>query len=74
MKLKLTQHFQDMMQFRSINLDHVKLAVREPDSVKPTYDNKKLARKAIGEKVIEVVYLEGIGKRKEYLIITAYYL
>jgi hypothetical protein len=30
-RLKLTTHFQDMMQFREINIDHVREAITHPD-------------------------------------------
>ena len=32
MKLKLTRHFQDMMSYRGIDIEHVKVAVNNPDT------------------------------------------
>ncbi len=34
MKLKLTRHFQDMMQYRGVELDDVKKALNSPDICK----------------------------------------
>lgn len=76
MKLKLTRHFQDMMQHRGINLDHVKKALSDPDETGKSHGNVMKASKKIGSKTIEVVYCkEGFrDKPNEYLLITAYYL
>lgn len=76
MKLKLTKHFEDMMQHRNIDIDHVKAAFNEPDRTEDTYDNKQMAWKMIGDREIVVVYCkEGFrDKKDEYLIITAYYI
>ncbi|MEX2010353.1 MAG: hypothetical protein WD874_00915 [Parcubacteria group bacterium] len=65
-----------MMQHRSIELDHVKQAMRDPDSLEDAHEGVLKARKQIGMKEIEVVYCteRTIGRKEEYLIITAYYL
>ena len=76
MKLKLTQHFQDMMQLRGINLDHVKSAMKLADSTKHTFGGRIVARKTVDGKTIEVIYSKESFKDKsnEYLVITAYYI
>jgi len=76
MKLKLTRHFQDMIQYRGIELDDVKKALNSPDSLEDAYGGALKATKRIGGKEIEVVYCKENFKDKkdEYLVITAYYL
>ena len=76
MNLKLTRHFQDMMQHRGIELDDVKKALNLPDNVENAHDGASKATKQIGDKEIEVIYCKETFKDKkdEYLIITAYYL
>ena len=76
MKLKLTRHFQDMISWRGINLDHVKATMREPDEKTDAYDGAIKVKKEVDGKTIEVIYCkENFRDRKEeYLIITAYYL
>ncbi len=76
MNLKLTKHFQDMMMWRSINLDHVKKAMREPDGKYDCGEGKLRVRKEIDGKTTEVVYCKENfrDKKEEYLVITAYYI
>lgn len=76
MKLKMTQHFQDMIQFRGLNLEHVKQALREPDEKDDVFDGRTRVKKNVDEKVIEVVYYKDKfrDKKEEYIIITAYYI
>jgi len=76
MNLKLTRHFQDMMQHRGIELDDVKKALNSPDKTTDGHEGVLKAIKRIGDKEIEVVYYRETFKDKkdEYLIITAYYL
>lgn len=76
MKLKLTRHFQDMMSYRSIDINHVKAAIKEPDEKEEVYENKLKVSKNVGEKIIEVIYCKEDFRDKinEYLVITAYYL
>jgi hypothetical protein len=75
MKFKLTNHFQLRFGERSINLDHVKLAIQNPDSKEMVFEGKIKVTKNIGGKTIEVLYCkEGFKDRHdEYLLITAYY-
>lgn len=73
--LKLTVHAQDMIQFRGINIDHMRAAIREPDYTKTAFEGTIKSRKAVGKrKTIEVVYhKERFRDTNEYLVITAYY-
>ena len=76
MRLKMTQHFQDMIQFRSLNIEHVKQALNDPDEKDDVFDGKIRVKKDVGEKIIEVIYSKDNfrDKKEEYIIITAYYL
>lgn len=75
MKLKLTRHFQDMMQHRGIDLDHVKKAMKKPDSTEPSYDGRtKIIKELENGKTITVIYSrEGFKDANDYVMITAYY-
>ena len=74
MHLKLTVHVQARLYERSIDIDHVKQAISNPDEKKASSVTKVL--KKIGDRTIIVVYSEEMTKDKhrQYLIITAYYL
>ena len=76
MNLKLTRHFQDMMQHRGVNLDHVKGALIEPDRLTDAFGGALKAVKSVDGRIIEVIYRkEKFADRKdEYLVITAYYI
>ncbi|MBM2817863.1 MAG: hypothetical protein HW401_453 [Parcubacteria group bacterium] len=72
----MTQHFQDMIQFRSLNIEHVKQALNDPDEKDDVFDGKIRVKKDVGEKIIEVIYSKDNfrDKKEEYIIITAYYI
>ena len=72
MKLSFSIHFQQAVLERSISIDHLKKAIREPDKSHQTFGGRIVARKAVGGGTLEVVYTRG-GKN-EYRIITAYYI
>jgi len=76
MKLKFPHHFQQRLSERGINIDHVRSAVRNPDSKEDTFENRVRVRKVVGEREIEVIYYkDGFrDKKEEYIIVTAYYL
>lgn len=72
----MTKHFQDMIQLRGLNLEHVKQALNNPDEKDDVFDGKTRVKKDVGEKVIEVIYSKDNfrDKKDEYVIITAYYI
>lgn len=74
-KLKLTRHFEDMMQYRGVDMDHVKKAMREPDSTESTYDGKMKNKKVLEDgRTIAVVHsAEGFRNADARVMITAYY-
>jgi hypothetical protein len=75
MRLKMTVHFQARLGERNIDIDHVKQAIRSPDSRVNVFDGKIKVTKKIGGKEIEVIYSKEAFKDKEdeYLLVTAYY-
>jgi len=76
MNLKLTKHFQDMVQHRGLSIEHVKQAIRNPDEKEGVFEGKIRVKKDVGGKTIEVVYCKEKfrDKKEEYIIITAYYI
>lgn len=74
-RLKFPNHAQDMLQYRNINVDDLKKAIRDPDFTKPLDDGRLKVCKQVGEgKAITVVYYKESTKgTNDYLIITAYY-
>lgn len=71
----MTVHFQSRLNERNVNFDHVKEAIKDPDSKENVFDGKIKVTKKISGRIIEVIYCkEGFKDRKdEYLLITAYY-
>ena len=74
-RIKLTRHAQDMVQYRDVSVDHIRLAIREPDFTENSFEDRVLVRKEIDdERTIEVVYYrEGFKDSNDYVIVTAYY-
>ncbi len=76
MNLKFPLHFQARIIERGINVEHVKDAIREPDSMESAFEGRVRVRKKVEAREIEVIYFkDGFRDRKEqYIVITAYYL
>ena len=72
MKLNFSIHFQQVIFERNISIDHLKKAIREPDSSHSAFGGRMVSRRAVDGKLLEVVYTRR-GKN-EYRIITAYYI
>lgn len=72
MKLSFSIHFQQAIIERDINIDHLKKVVQEPDKSHSTFGGRTVSQKAIGGRILEVVYTR--GSKNEYRIITAYYI
>ena len=66
---------QDMIQYREIDVDHVRLAIREPDLTKDAFEGKTKVSKKIDERrsITVVYYKDGFKDKKDYVIVTAYY-
>ncbi|HEY4498958.1 MAG TPA: DUF4258 domain-containing protein [Candidatus Paceibacterota bacterium] len=76
MNLKFSLHFQQAIIERGINIDYLKKTIKNPDAVRVSFAGRMVARKAVGGKMLEVVYVKGVtpDTRNEYRIITAYYI
>lgn len=76
LRLKFPPHFQDRMQERGIEVDHVRKAVNDPDFTKDTFQGRKLSRKKLEDgRTIEVIYFkDGFRNTNDIIIITAIYL
>lgn len=64
------------MHERGIQIEHVKKAIRIPDSKRTVFEEKVRVEKKIVSKIIVVIYWkDGFrDKKDEYIISTAYYL
>ena len=76
MKLKFPIHFQVRLTERGIDIDHIKQAIRKPDSKHAMFEGRIAVVRKIDGKTIKVVYFkDGFrDKKDEYIVITAYYL
>lgn len=74
-RLKFPNHMQDMIQFREINVEHVKLAIREPDWTKETFQGRvKVCKQVEEDRAIRAVYYrDGFRDTNDHIVITAYY-
>lgn len=76
MKLRMSKHFEDRVQDRGLNIDHVKKAIKEPDNKENIREGRFKVEKKIEGKTIRVVYYkEGFrDKKNHFILVTAYYL
>lgn len=68
--MKLTKHALFRMQQRGIEENDIASAILSPDDTGESFGMRKLARKKIGDKTLEVVYIEEDDK----VVITVYWL
>ncbi len=68
--MKFTNHALLRMQQRGIDENDVASAILNPDETGGSFGKRKLARKAIGDKTLEVVYI----KEDDIIVITVYWL
>ena len=74
MKLKLQIHFQQRIVERTIDVDHIKWAIRNPDQTIQSFDDRIVVIKKIDVRKIKVVYVKPKEKEDTYVVITAYYI
>lgn len=79
MILKQSRHFQDRMQDRNLDFDHVKNAIKYPDfTTRITGGNKiKVTKRIDSKRALVVVYYKDefkINKTDTFILITAYYI
>ncbi len=68
--MKFTNHALLRMQQRGIDESDVASAILNPDETGSSFGKRKLARKAIGDQTLEVVYI----KEDDIIVITVYWL
>lgn len=68
--MKLTKHALFRMQQRGIEENDVASTILSPDDIGESFGRRRLARKKIGDKTLEVVYIEEDDK----VVITVYWL
>ena len=68
--MKFTNHALFRMQQRGIDENSVASAILNPDETIDSFGRRKLARKTIGDKTLEVVYI----KEDDIIVITVYWL
>ena len=69
MDMKITNHALLRMQQRGIEESSVASAITNPDKIDDSFRRRKLVQKAIGDKTLEVVYIE----EDEIVVITVYW-
>lgn len=71
MKITLSQHAKDQILARGIPLKAIEFALKTPDRLVPSFRDRLLYQKTIGDKILEVVTIE---ENKKVIVITVYYL
>lgn len=79
MLLKLTNHAQQRIKERAIDIEHIKKALKNPDSKEKLEEDKIRVIKKIRKGKVVVIYRRDAFKFKKsadevYIIISAYYL
>lgn len=68
--MKITKHALLRMQQRGIDENSIASIIQNPDETSDSFGRRKLARKTIGDRTLEVVYI----KEDEIIVITVYWL
>lgn len=79
MILKQSRHFQDRMQDRNLDFDHVKSAIKYPDFTKRIAGSNliKVTKRIDSKRALVVVYFKDefrLNKTDTFILITAYYI
>jgi hypothetical protein len=69
--IEFSDHSKQMMKERNITEELVTQAIKAPDSVSVSYRSRKLYRKKVQGKILEVVTSQESGK---ILVVTQYFL
>lgn len=74
-RLKLPNHIQDMIQYRNLSADHIRLAIRESDWTKDVLNGRLKSCKQLekGRAIRVVYYKDGFRDTNDFIVITAYY-
>lgn len=75
-RLKFPPHMQDRIQDRSIDADHVRKAINNPDFTKSVFEGRILVKKKLEDgRTIKVIYFkDGFRDVNDRVIITALYI
>ncbi len=68
--MKITKHALLRMEQRGIDENSIASIIQNPDETIDSFGRRKLARKRIGDKTLEVVYI----KEDDIIVITVYWL
>ncbi|MBI2019876.1 DUF4258 domain-containing protein [Candidatus Daviesbacteria bacterium] len=71
MPIKFSDHAKFQLKKRRISQKQILETVRNPQEIKPSYKNRRLRRKLIGDKILQVVT---ITEGSKITIISGYYL
>ncbi|MCG3205568.1 MAG: hypothetical protein KCHDKBKB_02290 [Elusimicrobia bacterium] len=66
-----TNHALERMKDRGVTHNQVGSAVRYPSFVRMSFGNRRVVRKYVGKKILEVVYIK---KRGRIIVITVYWV
>ncbi|MDD1744913.1 MAG: DUF4258 domain-containing protein [Candidatus Methanoperedens sp.] len=69
----ITKHALLRMQQRGIDENNVESAILNPDETSDSFGRRKLARKTIGDKTLEIVYIKE-DDIDNIIVITVYWL
>jgi hypothetical protein len=68
--MKFTKHALFRMEQRGIDKNSIESAINDPDETIDSFGRRKLARKIIDNKTLEIVYI----KEDDIIVITVYWL
>lgn len=71
MEIVYTDHTKIRMKQRGITQEDIKLTLRSPDRIFPSFGGRKCARKIIRGETLEVVFVK---ENDEIVVITTYWL
>ena len=66
-----TRHVRLRIQQRGLSVKHIETTITQPDRLVPSFKGRLVAQKAVGKKVLEVVYKT---LNDDAVIVTAYWL
>lgn len=71
MAIKFTDHAKFQLRKRRLSQKRILEIVKNPDEIKPSYKNRRLRRKLIGGKILQVVT---VTEGSKITVISGYYL
>lgn len=71
MPIKFSDHAKFQLKKRHLAQKKIREVIKNPDEIKPSYKNRKLRRKLIGGKILQVIT---ITEGPRITVISGYYL